>query len=257
MADWDPRLYQHFGDERSRPFFELIGRVDAERPAHIVDLGCGPGSLTQTMTDRWPDAQICGVDSSAAMIEAASVHAADRLRFELGDMVNWQPTVPVDLIVSNAALQWVPGHLEMLPRLVEALAPDGWLAFQVPGNFDEPSHRLLHDLAADTRFAEATRQVERPSAHGAATYLAGLAVLGCRVDAWETTYLHVLRGEDPVFTWISGTGARPILQALPDHKREAFESDYKALLSAAYPTREFGTVLPFRRVFVVAQKAAA
>lgn len=255
MADWEPERYLHFSEERSRPFFELVARVGAESPARVVDLGCGPGLLTRALSDRWPAADICGIDSSVAMIGAAAVNVSERVRFEIGDIADWRPAEPVDAVVSNAALQWVPGHRELLPRLVKGLAPGGWLAFQVPGNFDEPSHRLLHELAADPRFAEATREVERPSAYDAATYLDDLAVLGCRVDAWETTYLHVLEGPDPVFTWISGTGARPILQALSDQQREAFESDYKAALRAAYPTRELGTLLPFRRVFVVAQKA--
>lgn len=256
MPTWDPERYLHFSDERSRPFSDLLARVGAEEPARVVDLGCGPGQLTATLADKWPTAEILGIDSSDAMIEASAAHASAHVRFEVGDIRQWRPTEPADVLISNAALQWVPGHRELVPSLVQSLAPGGWFAFQVPGNFDEPSHRLLHELAADPRFAEATRQVERPSASAAATYLADLSALGCRVDAWETTYLHVLTGPDPVFTWISGTGARPILQALSAPEREVFESEYKALLRDAYPTRDFGTLLPFRRVFVVAQKAS-
>ena len=147
-------------------------------------------------------------------------------------------------------------HLELLPRLVAQVAPGGWFAFQVPGNFAEPSHVLLHELAADERFAAYVDGVARPDAHGPETYLEALTALGCTVDAWETTYLHLLRGEDPVFTWISGTGARPTLQALPDGLREEFVAEYKQLLARAYPPREHGTLLPFRRVFAVAQVGA-
>ena len=160
------------------------------------------------------------------------------------------------MLLSNAALQWVPNHRDLFAGWVEALNPAGWFAFQVPANFDEPSHRLLRELAADSRFADATREVEQPASFDAATYLADLTALGCRTDAWETTYLHVLTGPDPVFRWISGTGARPILQALSAAQRAGFEADYKALLQGRIRHR-LGTVLPFRRVFVVAQPDAA
>ena len=136
------------------------------------------------------------------------------------------------------------------------LTTDGWLAFQVPGNFDEPSHRLLRELSADPRYAPMLTEVAWPAAADAACYLDDLAGLGCSVDAWETTYLHVLSGPNPVFRWISGTGARPVLQALPDDRRAQFVSEYQKLLNEAYPARPYGTVLPFRRIFVVAQRGS-
>lgn len=256
-ARWSPDTYLQFADERARPFVDLTARVAAQAPATVVDLGCGPGRLTASLSRRWPDAEIVGIDSSAEMIDAAQEHASDRVRFRLADLSQWRPDGAVDVIVSNATLQWVPGHRELLlPGLVDVLAPDGWLAFQVPGNFGEPSHVLLRDLASEPRFAGHTWGVAYPHAYDAATYLGDLASLGCLVDAWETTYLHVLTGPDPVFRWISGTGARPVLQALPDDLRDDFVTDYKALLRDAYPEQKHGTVLPFRRVFVVAEKGA-
>ncbi|MBA2444249.1 MAG: trans-aconitate 2-methyltransferase [Nocardioidaceae bacterium] len=256
MVLWDPAHYLRFSDERSRPFYDLLARVEAEDPDHVVDLGCGPGQLTRSLATKWPGAAISGIDSSVAMVEAAPADDSAEVRFEVGDIRHWQPADPVDVLISNAALQWVPGHRELLPQLIASVAPGGWFAFQVPGNFDEPSHRLLRDLASDPRFAAATAGVEWPSAHDAATYLGDLSALGCRVDAWETTYLHVLTGPDPVFTWISGTGARPVLQALSAPQREMFEVEYKALLRTAYPAQAFGTLLPFRRIFVVAHKGS-
>ncbi len=255
MATWDPDSYLRFDTERSRPFAELVDRVRATDPRTVVDLGCGPGALTATLAGRWPHASIVGIDSSPEMIAAASQHAGPRVRFEAGDVATWAPAEPVDVIVSNATLQWVPGHRDRFAAWVDALVPGGWFAFQVPGNFDEPSHRLLADLAADSRFAAATAGVEQPAAEDASTYLADLSRLGCQVDAWETTYLHVLAGPDPVLSWISGTGARPVLQALSPEQRAVFEHEYAALLRTAYPPQPFGTVLPFRRVFVVARKA--
>jgi trans-aconitate 2-methyltransferase len=256
MATWDPTTYLQFSDERSRPFHELVNRIGAANPRCIVDLGCGPGQLTATLADRWPSAHVQGIDSSPEMIAEARRYETDRVRFAIDDVTSWQARQPVDVLISNATLQWVPNHRALLPRLVAALSSDGWLAVQVPGNFAEPSHQLLRDLAADERFAAATRDVSYPDAFDAAAYLSDLAKVGCQVDAWETTYLHVLTGEDAVFRWISGTGARPVLQALSGDQREQFVTEYKAALTAAYPAAGFGTVLPFRRVFVVARRQA-
>jgi trans-aconitate 2-methyltransferase len=256
VSSWNPERYLRYADERSRPFHELLARVAAEEPRRVVDLGCGSGGLTAGLAERWPSAEVAGVDSSPEMIDAAAAYAGARVRFELGDIATWRPADHVDVIVANAALQWIPGHRDLLPGLVDALTDGGWLAIQVPGNFDGPSHVLLHTLAADPRFAAATLGAQRPAAHDAATYLADLSALGCTVDAWETTYLHVLQGEDPVFGWISGTGARPILQALSDDRRDEFEREYKPMLRDAYPGQRHGTVLPFRRVFAVARKVA-
>lgn len=248
---WDPDRYLTYADERGRPFVELVARIGATDPRTVVDLGCGPGNLTSLLADRWPDATVAGVDSSAEMIAAAS---DERIAFEVGDLRQWSG--PADVLVSNATLQWLPDHLDLLPRLVDQVTPGGWLAFQVPGNFDEPSHTLRSELAAEPPYAAHTRGVAVPGSHDPSVYLDLLAGLGCSVDAWETTYLHVLTGPDPVFTWVSGTGARPTLQALPDDLRPEFEAEFKRRLAAAYPEHEYGVVLPFRRIFVVAQVPA-
>lgn len=249
---WDPDRYLTYADERGRPFVELLARVGAERPGTVVDLGCGPGNLSALLADRWPDAEVVGLDSSPEMIEAARERGS-RVAFEVGDLREWRPATPVDVLVSNATLQWVPDHLDLLPRLVDAVAPGGWLALQVPGNFDEPSHTIRTELAARAPYAAHLSGVPVPSSHDPVTYVDALTALGCTVDAWETTYLHVLHGEDPVFAWVSGTGAGPTLQALPDDLRPGFEAEYRRRLAAAYPARPRGVVLPFRRIFVAAQ----
>jgi trans-aconitate 2-methyltransferase len=249
---WDPDRYLTYADERGRPFVELIARVPAVAPATVTDLGCGPGNLTALLAARWPGAVVTGIDSSAEMIEAAR-RAVPDLDFAVGDLRDWQPAEPVDVLVSNATLQWVPGHLELLPRLVAAVRPGGRLAFQVPGNFGEPSHTLRSELADEEPYRAHTRDVAVPSSHDPVDYLEALAALGCEVDAWETTYLHRLTGPDPVFTWVSATGARPTLQALPDDLRPGFEAEFRRRLAAAYPARPWGVVLPFRRVFAVAR----
>lgn len=250
---WDPDRYLTYADERGRPFVELMARVGAEAPASVVDLGCGPGNLTSLLRERWPDADISGLDSSPEMIEQAR-SAEPSITFEVADLRGWAAAGdPVDVLISNATLQWVPDHLDLLPSLVGRVRPGGWLALQVPGNFEEPSHTIRRDLAAEAPYAEHTRDVAVPSSHDPVVYLEALAGLGCTVDAWETTYLHVLTGPDPVFAWVSGTGARPTLQALPDDLRPAFEDEFRRRLRAAYPERDGRVVLPFRRVFAVAQ----
>jgi trans-aconitate 2-methyltransferase len=250
---WDPDRYLTYADERGRPFLDLVGRVAAHRPDLVVDLGCGPGNLTALLARRWPQAEVLGVDASPEMVAAAQ--GVTGPRFEVGDLRTWAPPRPVDVLVSNATLQWVPGHLELLPALVGHLAPGGWFALQVPGNVAEPSHAIRHELARDPRFASHLEGVASPDAFGPEVYLEALTGLGCQVDAWETTYLHVLTGDDPVFAWATGTGARPTLQALPDGLREEFSEEFRRRLREAYPARPDGTVvLPFRRVFAVAHR---
>jgi trans-aconitate 2-methyltransferase len=250
---WDPDRYLVYADERGRPFVDLLARVRAERPHRVVDLGCGPGNLTAMLPERWPAAQVVGIDASPEMIERAASQSAAGIRFEVGDARSWQPAEPVDVLISNATLQWVPDHLDLLPRLVTHLSEGAWFAFQVPGNFAEPSHVIRRELAAEEPYASYTAAAARPDAFGPDVYLERLLALGCTVDAWETTYLHLLDGQDPVFTWVSGTGARPTLQALPDDLRPAFADELRRRLREAYPPGPHGVLLPFRRVFVVAR----
>jgi trans-aconitate 2-methyltransferase len=260
-VQWDPEQYLQFAAERGRPFRDLVARVGADRPATVVDLGCGPGNLTATLAERWPDADVRGLDSSPEMVDQARrEHTTDRVSFEVADLRGWQATGPVDVLVSNATLQWVPGHLDLLPALLEQVRAGGWLAFQVPGNFEERTHTAMAEVATSPRWADefGGRDRARPAVETPQGYLELLARLGCTVDAWETTYLHVLRGDDAVVRWVSGTGLRPYLQVLADEAdREEFLADYRALVAPSYPEHAWGTVLPFRRIFVVAQKAAA
>ncbi|WP_030788755.1 trans-aconitate 2-methyltransferase [Streptomyces sp. NRRL S-920] len=264
---WDPLQYLRHADHRSRPFVDLLARVPdlpatGDRPHRIADLGCGPGNVTRLLAERWPAAHITGLDNSPQMLARAErltgpTAGGGRLDFAPADATDWTPAPGTyDLILSNAALHWVPGHPDSFPAWIAALTPGGTFAFQVPGNFDAPSHTLLRDLAASRRWRDRLGGVLR---HGDAVlppgaYLARLTDLGCAVDAWETTYHHLLTGEDPVLDWVKGTSLRPVLTALADDPdaTEAFLAEYGELLRRAYPATEHGTVFPFRRVFAVA-----
>jgi len=252
---WDPQQYGRYADERSRSFFELLARIDVSDPRTVVDLGCGPGPLTAALAERWPDAHVIGVDSSADMIEAASAYAVpDRVEFIHADVARWQPQAAVDVVIANAVLQWVPGHLDLVPGFASWLAPGGALAFQVPDNFTEPSHTLLLELRTSPLWrdrlgegADRTAGVERPE-----TYLAAMQQAALHADVWQTTYLHVLRGPDPVLEWVKGSALRPVLSVLDDAERAEFLAEYAGALRAAYPPASAGTtVFPFRRTFAV------
>jgi trans-aconitate 2-methyltransferase len=251
---WDPDRYLTFADERGRPFVDLISRIGATAPASVVDLGCGPGNLTALLARRWPGADVVGVDASPEMIARAEGAVTPGVVFRVGDVRTWRPAAPVDVLVSNATLQWLPDHLELLPGLYQQVAPGGWFAVQVPGNFDEPSHVLRRELESEPAYREYLAGIDRPGSHDPQVYLEKLTALGAAVDAWETTYLHQLTGPDPVFTWVSATSARPVLQTLPGQLRTQFAQEFKKRLRAAYPDRPGGVLLPFRRVFFVAHK---
>jgi len=247
MPTWDPQRYLTYADERGRPFVDLIARIDAQ-PSSVVDLGCGPGNLTVLLTARWPQAQVSGVDGSAAMIARARADHPGATWVE-ADLREWRGEA--DVVVSNAALQWVPDHLALLPAL--AARAREWFAFQVPGNFEEPSHTIRAELERSEEYAAYTAGLEAPSSHDAATYLDALAA-DFEVDAWETTYLHRLHGEDAVLDWIAGTSLRPTKAALPDELWPGFEAELRRRLRLAYPARDGVVLMPFRRIFVVARR---
>jgi trans-aconitate 2-methyltransferase len=252
---WDPAVYLRFGDERARPFTDLLARVGAREPRTVVALGCGEGALTASLAERWPGALVTGVDSSPEMLAAAAAHAVPgRVEFAAGDVREWQPDGPVDVLVTNAVLHWVPGHADLLRRWAGQLAPGGWLALQVPGNSRAPTHALLAALCRSPRWAPLVGDAA-PAGDPVldpAGYLEALTGAGLGVEAWETTYLHVLRGEDPVLGWVRSTVLRPVLARLAEDDAAELTEAYAAALREAYPRRPDGTtLLPFRRVFAV------
>lgn len=264
-ATWDPSRYGQFSGERARPFTDLMGRVAATEPRLVVDLGCGNGPLTLSLAQRWPQARIVGVDNSAEMLAAArAADAHSRVEWVEADLAEWDIAslgAAPDVIVSNAALQWVPRHLPLIESWADALADDGWFALQVPGNFDAPTHALMREVAIDhPRSGELEAATKRYGAGDPSTYLQVLTSAGLAVDAWETTYTHVLdpggESENPVLDWVSGTGLRPMLEVLTDETERAdFLATYAERVAAAYPRTPAGVLLAFRRVFAVGHKA--
>jgi trans-aconitate 2-methyltransferase len=250
---WDPDVYLAFADHRGRPFYDLLSRVGAERARRVVDLGCGPGHLTKYLARRWPDAVIEAVDSSPEMVAAARERGIDAVNADLRD---WKPKPDTDVVVSNASLHWVPEHADLLVRWAGELAPGSWVGVQMPGNFESPSYAAVRTLARREPYATALK--DAPFRVGAVVqppirYANLLMDAGCKVDVWETTYLHQLTGEHPVLDWITGTALVPVRDRLSAEAFEQFGHELIPLLHDAYPARVDGTtIFPFRRVFIVA-----
>jgi trans-aconitate 2-methyltransferase len=252
---WDADQYLKYADERSRPFFDLLARVPESDANFIVDLGCGPGNLTRTLIDRWPQARVLGVDNSPEMLDQASRLAMPgRLDFLQADILSWSPAAPVDRIVSNAAWQWVGHHESLLSRLAKALSPGGTLAVQMPYHFQSPAHQIIEETKDDPRWRPALEGVglHRQSVLPLVWYVERLHDLGFVADAWQTTYIHVLTGENPVLEWFKGTALRPLLNRLEQAAKDAFLHEVGIRLQAAYPARGETTLLPFPRIFFVA-----
>jgi trans-aconitate 2-methyltransferase len=252
-TSWDPALYLDFDDHRSRPFRDLIARVGATSPRRVVDLGCGPGHLTEVLSARWPGAEVAALDSSPEMVAAARERG---IAAELADVVDWSPSPDTDVVITNAVLQWVPSHPQLLPRWLDALPPGAWFAMQVPGNLGAPSHALIRELLAEPHWRGSVQLRGELAVPEPAAYAELFAAHAAHVDVWETTYLQRLTGEDPVLQWISGTALRPVRDALSADDYAAFRAELAPRLREAYPVRPDGsTWFPFRRIFAVAHKA--
>ena len=248
----DPAQYARFSDQRSRPFFELLQRVPQGDFRRIVELGCGSGELTVSLAERWPEAQVLGLDNSAQMLDKAWQHQIPgRLEFRNGDITDYDE--PADLIFTNAALQWLDNHQMLFPHLTRLLNPGGVLAVQMPYSHVQPSHRLLEDTVRNGPWAKKLEAWHRFRVEPLITYVTLMMGLGCEVDAWETTYHFILQGQDPVLEWVKGTSLQPILTLLDEGERGQLTAEYAAKLREAYPPAAVGTVYPFQRIFFIAR----
>jgi trans-aconitate 2-methyltransferase len=258
VTDWNPGLYARFEDERTRPAADLLDRVALEAPRLAYDLGCGPGNSTQLIVRRFPDAEVVGLDTSAAMLDSAR-QRLPALRFETADAATWRPERAPDLIYANAVLQWLPDHPTLLPRLFGLLAPGGVLAVQMPDNLSEPTHRLMREVAADGPWAAAIGDPAVAGRLGRMLSVDGyydvLAPLADEVDVWRTAYQHRMDDAKAIVDWVSATGLRPFIDPLSAELKAGFLEAYEREIDAAYAPRADGRrLLAFPRVFIVARK---
>lgn len=256
MSDWNAEHYLKFGDERTRAAVDLVARIRLLSPAKIVDLGCGPGNSSVILRQRWPEAQVVGVDNSPGMIAAANEKYPDQV-WHSADISEWNPDTPVDLVFSNAALQWVPDHAALMRRLIAAVKEEGALAFQIPSGSFAEVRKLIHEVSTDARWTERmvgareTLTMEEPG-----FYYDALAKDSASLDIWESEYHHVMESTDAIVDWMSSTGLRPFVAALDNEdERGEFVAELKRRVSEAYEVRMDGRVLfPFRRTFVIAYR---
>jgi trans-aconitate 2-methyltransferase len=253
--NWSPQQYLKFSQPRLRPAMDLLARIPSAEPAVVYDLGCGAGNVTAALVDRWPRARITGVDASTAML-AQAARALPQVQWVHHGLADWQPPRPADVIYSNAALHWLPDHRRLFPALLAMLSPGGVLAVQMPRNFSAPSHTLIEAAArAGPWLAKLQPLLGAAPVGEPQFYYSLLAPLAASLDIWESEYLQLLSGEDPVKEWTKGTWLMQFLDRLDPTERVDFEADYALRLRAAYPRLPDGsTLFPFRRLFIVLQK---
>ena len=256
MHEWDASQYLRFADDRTQPAVDLLARVRLDAPRRMIDLGCGPGNSTALLRRRWPTASIGGLDSSPDMLATASRQYGD-IEFAAGDIADWQPAEPYDLVFANASLQWIGNHRSLLPRLLEAVAPGGALAVQMPRNHDFATHALMRKVAAEEPWRDRLAGARDPSPVQPPEFYYDLLAPRCRaVTIWETNYIQVMDGVSAIIAWLRGTGLRPFLSGLKPGEEAVFLARYEALLAEAFPLRRDGRVLlPYPRLFFVATLA--
>jgi trans-aconitate 2-methyltransferase len=254
MNDWSARQYLKFEDERTRPPRDLLAQVPLARAARVADLGCGPGNSTELLIERFPDAEVIGLDSSPDMLRQARGRLP-RCSFVEADLATWMPPARTDLLFGNAVFQWVPDHPAVLQRLLRALPEGGVLAVQMPDNTNEPALVLMEEVARRGPYAnhsglEHAARNDLPTPGG---YYDLLRPLATRLDIWHSVYNHVMAGPAAIVEWFKGSALRPFLDALETGQREDFVAEYTAQIAKAYPARFDGKVLlRFPRLFIVA-----
>lgn len=258
---WDVAQYRLFESERARPFWDLVGNIPFRtwRTAEtVVDLGCGTGELTAELRrSHCRNAHVLGIDSSPEMLKRAeSVALPGKLDLQQCDIADWRPTEPVDIILSNAALHWLPDHEQLFPRLVSSLNYRGTLAVQMPNRFRAPSQQAIDETIDSGPWRDRLKNIglHKESVLPTETYARLLLAAGLAVDAWETTYYHILHGENASLEWLKGTALRPLLAALTPDEQASFQAALSIRLDAAYPPKDGITIFPMQRLFIVATR---
>jgi len=254
MINWDPDQYLRFKKDRLRPAEELLGRVEIKSPQLIVDMGCGPGTTTRLLGERFESARITGLDNSINMItKAREIYPqAEYIHSAIGE---WTPDERVDLIFANAVLHWLPDHKELIAKFADALNEGGVLAIQMPDNLEEPSHLAIARIAGSPQWMGmlGKQLATRMLLSAPQEYYDRLAEKFEFIDIWRTIYCHVMPGHDHIVEWVKGAALTPFLSLLRDGEREQFLDEYCKEIGEAYPVRRDGNVIySFPRLFMIA-----
>ncbi len=254
---WNPDVYLRYQAYRARPALDLIAQIPLETPGPIADLGCGPGNVTKTLLDTWPDRKVTGVDLSEDMLaKAKGSDGASGIDWQHGDIATWQAPEPLALLFSNAALHWVQNLETVIPRLATQIKSEGWLAYQIPVTFESAYQHCIRETVQSEHWKTKLGDVWMYKDPPGPDAMYDLLSPSCTsVDIWVTDYHHVLEGENPVLEWIKGTGLTPYLAVLNEQEQSEFIADYGARVQRAYPKQDDGnTLFLMKRIFVLAQK---
>jgi trans-aconitate 2-methyltransferase len=257
MSDWNPDSYLRFADERTQPSIDLVSRICLESPERIVDIGCGPGNSTQALRRRWPASDILGLDYSESMIAKAKQDYPGQ-SWVVGDAAKFDARDEYDLVFSNATLQWIPKHEELLPRLARGVKKGGAIAFQIPMFRTMQVNLAIEAVARRPEWSRYTAGIaELFTYHDAAFYYDLMVGFSARMDLWETTYIHVLGSHGALVDFCGSTALRPYHASLPsDEARESFDDELLAECGHRYSLQKDGKLLfPFVRLFAVGYKA--
>lgn len=253
---WNPAQYERFANERTQPFLDLLARVAPVPGGRVADLGCGTGELTRVLHERTGAAETVGIDSSESMLANSGQFGGGGLRFELGDIAAFNPSLPFDLVFSNAALQWVPGHASLIPALAALVREGGQFAFQVPANDDHTSHVTARDVAASEPFRTALEGYERswpvmpPEWYAETLDALGFAELTVRLQI----YGHHLASTADVVEWVKGTYLTDYARRMSPDLYERYLARYREILLERLGDRRpyFYT---YKRILVYARRA--
>lgn len=263
-ADWSANQYLKFGNERTRAVRDLVSNIPLKAPKRIIDLGCGPGNSTAVLASRWPDAQVSGMDSSPDMLSKARASMPD-VNFVQGDLHTYQPEPDTDLLFSNAVFHWLRSEqrIPTILRLLKSQKAGGVLAFQVPDNYQEPSHKAMREVALlDGPWREhfqalpADKRPDLDPIETPADWYNALIPLCEKVDVSHVLYQHVMEAPSSIVEWVKGSGLMPFLNPLPTQQvKDAYLKAYEQRLSEVYPRLADGKVmLRYPRLFVVATR---
>lgn len=253
---WDSEKYLKFEKERTQPAIDLVRRVEGRTVSSALDVGCGPGNSSAVIKSVFPEAEILGIDFSADMIERAKKDYTD-ITFEQwdADVFTEKSGKKFDLIFSNACLQWLPDQFKTIKNLYKLLNEKGIMAIQIPCNFDEPIHHLIHKVVTSEKWKNVFRQQRNYVMSSVEEYFDVLSALSDEFDIWTTTYHHVLPSHEAIWTWYEGTGLRPYLSQIEDSMKEDFKKDIMEEIRKNYSLQKNGKVIfDFPRLFFVIEK---